>query len=105
MAVGGLQKRSETCFQMTTLEVMLNRAELFFASVLETSQRHPHIGCEVHTVFLLSWDLVLGLDPGGHESRRNQARWANHQVCSSGKEIALMRETWKVRWEELLVEN
>src|SRR5271166_2364861 len=49
---------------MSTIEVVLNRAELFFASVLETRQsRHPHSG-SVHTVFLLSWDLVLGLDRG-----------------------------------------
>ena len=31
MAIGGLQKRRETGFQMTTVEVMLDCAELFFA--------------------------------------------------------------------------
>src|SRR5271157_357663 len=64
MAAGGLQKRSETRLQVSAIEVMLNRAELFFASVLQTFQsRHPHIGCEVHTVFLL-WDWRLERDWG-----------------------------------------
>src|ERR1035437_7500377 len=60
MTASSLHERSETRLQVTTIEVVLNRAELFFASVLETRQStHPHIGC-VHTVFLLSWDLVIG---------------------------------------------
>jgi hypothetical protein len=50
MAVGGLQKRSETCLQMTAVEVMLNRAKLFFAGPLKTSKHSTlHISGRIHT--------------------------------------------------------